>query len=134
MTNTPHNTIRQGFLQLLANGRFAEAEQLMINNPNVRKLLMHLPALRHTRFFKERIRFYREYARKNKMLGKLREKDRDTLRSEFAQSHCKITALSKACKKLLEKNTLDWQEKENYMRRLRLQKIRKRRTRQLRLF
>jgi hypothetical protein len=125
MTTSDNTAERRTFLQLLAKGRFAEAEMAMINNPHMRQMVLHLPALRHTRFFKERIRFYRQYARKNRMVSHLREGDRATLRHEFAKSHCKIHALKKACKTALEKMDTDkWAEKARLDRMIRLRKKR----------
>jgi hypothetical protein len=85
------------FLELIAAGRLAEAEKILINNPILRETaLKYLPGLRHTTFFKERIRFYRNFAKKNKMVSRLRGEDRQRLRDEFAASHCKTLALKKA--------------------------------------
>jgi hypothetical protein len=102
MTNNIKDKEKLSFLQLLAKGRFAEAEILLSNNPQLKSVLLHLPGLRHTRFFKERIRFYKNYARQNKMASTLRGDDRDQLRDAFAQSHCKTRALKKACSDLLD--------------------------------
>ena len=132
MSDKPTINQRRSFLQLLAKGRFAEAEMMMISSPNMRKVMLHLPALRHTRFFKERIRFYREYARKNGMVGKLRDTDRDTLRNQFAESHCKMTALSKACGKAL--HALDAEALQGRMAQIRRDRLRRKRQRFLGLF
>lgn len=90
------------FLQLLAKGRFVEAEILLANNPQLKSVLLHLPGLRHTSFFKERIRFYKNFARTNKMASTLKDEDRQRLRDEFAQSHCKLRALKGACESLID--------------------------------
>ena len=101
-TQTKKCEKKLSFLKLLTKGRFAEAEILLANNPQLKSVLLHLPGLRHTKFFKERIRFYKNYARQNKMASTLRGDDRDQLRDAFAQSHCKTRALKKACSDLLD--------------------------------
>lgn len=89
-------------LRFFARGQFAEAEILLRNNAQLRKVLLYLPGLRHTKFFKNRIRFYKEYARAHGMVRKLRCQDRQKLRHAFAQSHCTVNGIKRAARIALQ--------------------------------
>lgn len=123
---------RQGLLKLLAQGRIAEAEILLRNNAHLRAALLHLPGLRHTEFFKRRLRFYREFARANGMENCLSVTDRQTLRNEFAHSHCMTHALRQVAQAAADK--LDMEGFQRRMVLMRLQRIRRRRQRLFGLF
>jgi len=100
--NKKRSCEKKTFLQLIAQGRFLEVEKALINQPQLRNLLLHLPGLRHTHFFKKRIRFYKNFAKHNGMVSNLREQDKDRMRDAFAQSHCAKVAIKNAASKLLE--------------------------------
>lgn len=125
MKNDKTTASRQNFLWLLAQGRLTDAEIMLRNNEGLRKALLYIPGLRHTQFFKNRIRFYREYAKANGMVNKLRGGDREALRHQFAQSNCCITALRNAASKALNKS--DFKLTKRHYALLRLMRMRRRR-------
>ena len=93
---------KTSFFQLIASGKFREAEKALINQPYLRTLLLHLPGLRHTPFFKKRIRFYRHFAKHNGLVKKLRHDEKQTMRDAFAQSHCASTTLKTIAHNMLK--------------------------------
>ena len=115
---------KRRFLKALAQGRFTEAEVILTSNPALQSVLMHLPGLRHTAFFKNaikrRISFYRDYARANDMVSGLSDDDKQELRNQFAMSHCKTRAIRDAAQRLIS-------EYEQLKRMQRLKKIRRKR-------
>jgi hypothetical protein len=115
------------FIQLLAKGRFAEAEVMLASNPNLMNVVRRLPALRHTNFFKKRLRFYKDYARKNGMGCRFDGAQKSQMRDAFARSHCKTNALKKACESLLD--SYDIAAFTTKISRIRFNKILKRRQR-----
>lgn len=130
MNNNKITASRQNFLWLLAQGRLTDAEIMLRNHAKLRKALLHIPGLRHTRFFKNRIRFYREYARANGMVNRLRGEDRETLRHQFARSNCCMSSLKKAARQALEKTERNMTKRHYAM----LRKMRLRRRKVLGLF
>ena len=98
-TNTCEKT---SFFQLMASGRFLEAEKALINQPYLRRLLLQLPGLRHTPFFKKRIRFYKDFAKHHGLVKKLRDDDKLTMRDAFAQSHCASTTIKDVASNILK--------------------------------
>jgi len=79
-------------IQLLMQGRFAELEKICINNPSLREILLHWRGVRGSSFFKRRLRFYRNFAKKSG-LRKFTPEAKNQLRDEFAREHCLKTTL-----------------------------------------
>lgn len=73
--------------QLMASGQFCEVEKLCINNPQLREILLHWRGIRHTEFFKKRIKFYKEFA-KSRGLCEFSPEIKNQMRDEFAAQNC----------------------------------------------
>ena len=73
--------------ELLAKGRLSEIEKIFINHPHLREILLHWKGIRKTAFFKNRIHFYKNYARQCDITHFTPEV-KNTMRDEFAKRHC----------------------------------------------
>lgn len=88
-----YDTKNCSILRLLAKGQFAEIERLCINNPTLRSVLLHWRGIRDTAFFKNRLRFYREFAKQSN-LREFSPEIKNKMRDEFAKRHCIKQTLS----------------------------------------
>lgn len=82
-------------IRLLAQGRFTEIERLCINNPKLREILLHWKGIRKTAFFKNRLKFYKNFARETG-LRKFTPEVKNQIRCEFAKKHCFKNTLKEA--------------------------------------
>lgn len=78
---------KRSIFQLIAAGQFHEIEKLCINNPQLREILLHWRGVRHTAFFKKRLKFYKEFAQA-KGLSEFSPDIKNQMRDEFAAKHC----------------------------------------------
>ncbi len=85
MTNTTQK--QPSFTELLKKGDLAAIERLCINNPKLRDILLHWKGVRKTAFFRNRLRFYKNFARKSGV-RKFTPEVKNQMREEFAQKHC----------------------------------------------
>lgn len=94
----------QSFLRLLAKGKFSDVEKLLINHPSLRRLLLNMPGLRHTPFYRKRIAFYKSFAKRHNLLRDVscKHQDKESLRNAFAHSHCPSIAIKAAAKQKLK--------------------------------
>jgi|GEM_PF-5242693 len=94
----------ESLLKLLSKGQFSDVEKLLINHPHLRRLLLNMPGLRHTPFYRKRITFYKNFAKQHGMLQNIscKQQDKDTLRNAFAHSHCPSKAITSAAKQTLK--------------------------------
>ena len=85
---------KQTVFELLAKGQFSEVEKICINHPQLREVLLHWKGIRKTAFFKNRLKFYRNFARKSN-IRQFTPEVKNQMRDEFAQEHCMKTTLQK---------------------------------------
>ena len=86
-TNNSRPNSQKSLFKLMASGQFCEVEKLCINNPQLREILLHWGGIRHTAFFKKRIKFYKEFA-KERGLSEFSPEVKNQMRDEFASKHC----------------------------------------------
>ncbi len=94
-TNNTKTEQKLSVIQLIAQGRFAEVEKLCINHPSLRQVLLQWRGVRHTAFFKKRLKFYKNFAKKSG-LRKFTPEVKNQMREQFAREHCLKTSLKRA--------------------------------------
>ena len=73
--------------ELLAKGRFSDIEKICINHPQLREILLHWKGIRKTAFFKNRLKFYRQFAQRTN-IREFTPELKNQIRDEFAQENC----------------------------------------------
>lgn len=101
MTHTAKKDL--SVIDLLRLGKLSELQKISINNPQMRAVLLQWRGLRQTAFFKRRMKFYKQFAKKTG-LRKFTPEVKNQMRDEFARQQCLRMALQRAmqhCKKTL---------------------------------